>query len=169
MRKHLFLLTVATGFALGFAAAGAAPVGKGAKLEAKSTDKVPNADAVSAAVEKETAVVRITYQRGIGRAEVKLTEGTWPGKMRLEFQGFKNMEQVRLEYGNLRLTTSLGRAPKLTFEERKGDGKYVEVATPPGMTMPVAKKGGNIVVEVPAVFNAKEATLKLSWVDEFRQ
>jgi hypothetical protein len=139
------------------------------KLTCKSLDTVANADEVGIVVEKDQAVVRVRHKRGIGKAEVALVEGPWPKGLRLELDGFGMLEHLALHYGDEALTTSLGAAPAVKVGKRLKDGTYEEGRKDDRYRMPMAQKGKQIVVTLPAnLFRAEEKTLKIHWIDAYR-
>jgi hypothetical protein len=85
------------------------------------TKFLKNDDAFEAGLEKGTLVWKITSQSGIGDVVVSLKAGSAPKKITIRFPGLRSMEHLRLETGNLNLSTQLERNTKrVVYFDDKG-------------------------------------------------
>lgn len=145
------------------------------KSEIESS-KVKNG-VVSFSTTNDVVIVKITSEKGIGEAELRRLNSTWPKKIRIQIH-LKGLELFEIQTGKqtIRLAVSSSGEPTSSVSiEEKGKDKVLLVEDPLFIKVHLVadeKKiplDGHFEFELPAGLLSKEAdTMKVRWIDFYR-
>ncbi len=130
-------------------------------------------DQLKTTLTKEAVAFHITSPKGISEAEITLKEGDWPKSITLQLQMSAKglLEAFSAGNGAVTLSGRLEKGGAKTVLQYNAQGKPITAGNAMyTMVIEDKPKDGVIEVTLPPGFCTKDTkTLKLTWIDAFRQ
>lgn len=121
-------------------------------------------DSIAVHTHNQRTVFVITSESGIGKAEVNLKAGQWPGYVSVRFQyhdgrGFQSLEGFTLTTSRLRVQGGMDRTSGMFRPDR-------ELSDSPEVN--TQQRAGAVEVDVPADLLTGSDHIHFEWIDAYR-